>query len=149
VIKLKFFKKIQDERLLIKQLKSIRIAFWFENLCIIGLLIYYGIKNGFVNVSQNPLWIIWVLTSVLFLYLQMPISIDMESDKINKKKQEPYYVKIFYSIAIGIIVGLIMVLSGSQIRDSLITGIVIFICFIIPSSIIHYLRKKQSQDLDD
>ena len=146
---MKFFKKIKDERLLIKQLKSIRIAFWFENLCIIGVLLYYGIKNGFVNISQNPLWLILVSTSALTLYLQIPISIDMESDKTNKNKQGAYYGKVLISLAIGIIIGLIMVLSGNQIHNSVIIGAVIFVCFLTPSTIIHYLRKKQSQDLDD
>lgn len=41
---MKFLKKIKDERLLLMQLKNIRIAFYFQNLCIIALLIYYGIK---------------------------------------------------------------------------------------------------------
>jgi len=60
-----------------------------------------------------------------------------------------YYEKLLLSLAIGIIIGLIIVLSGSPIRDSIITSVLIFICFLIPSSIIHYLRKKRSQDLDD
>ena len=146
---MKFYKKIKDERLLFKQLKNIRIAFLFENICLIGLLIFYGFKNGFVNVTQNPLWLIVVLTSVVLIYLQMPISIDMNSNKSTKNKQGSYYVKLFYSLAIGMIVGLIMVLSGSQVQDALITGSVIFICFLISGSLMHYLRKKHSQDLDD
>ena len=60
-----------------------------------------------------------------------------------------YYKQVLFSLAIGIIIGLIMLLSGSPIRDSIIPGVLMSICFLIPSSIIHFLRKKRSQDLDD
>jgi uncharacterized membrane protein YjjP (DUF1212 family) len=75
------------------------------------------------------------------------VSVDMESEK--KKKQGLYYEKVLLSLAIGIILGLIMVLSGSPIRDSIISAFVMFICYLIPGSIIHYLRKKRSQESDD
>jgi hypothetical protein len=66
------------------QLKNIRIAYFFQNLCIITLLIYYGIKIGWANVTQkNSLWLIWIVTGVLFSYLQMGICVDMESEKIE------------------------------------------------------------------
>jgi hypothetical protein len=144
---MKFFKKIKDERLLLLQLKNIRIVFIFQNLSIIALLVYYGFRDGFVNVTKNPLWLIWIFSGVLMMYLQMGVSVDMESEK--KKKQGPYYEKVLLSLAIGIILGLIMVLSGSPIRDSIISGFVMFICYLIPGSIIHYLRKKRSQESDD
>ncbi|WEG13269.1 branched-chain amino acid ABC transporter substrate-binding protein [Pullulanibacillus sp. KACC 23026] len=145
---MKGFNKIKDERLLLIQLKNIRIVFFFQNLCMIALLVYDGIKDGFVQVTQNPLWIIWVFSAALLAFLNLRISVEMESGKPNKRKA-PYYEKVGMSLAIGLIIGLIMRLSGSPTRDSLITGSVIFICVLIPSSIIHYLRKKQSQDFDD
>jgi UDP-N-acetylmuramyl pentapeptide phosphotransferase/UDP-N-acetylglucosamine-1-phosphate transferase len=143
----KFLKKIKDERLLLLQLKNTRIVYIFQTLSITALLVYYGFRDGFVNVTKNPLWLIWLLSAILMMYLQMGISVDVESEK--KKKQGPYYEKVLLSLAIGIIIGIIMVLSGNPIRDSIIIGFVFFICYLIPSSIIHYLRRKRSQELDD
>lgn len=144
---MKFLKKIKDERLLLLQLKNTRIVYIFQTLSITALLVYYGFRDGFVNVTKNPLWLIWLLSAILMMYLQMGISVDVESEK--KKKQGPYYEKVLLSLAIGIIIGIIMVLSGNPIRDSIIIGFVFFICYLIPSSIIHYLRRKRSQELDD
>lgn len=146
-MRVKFFKKIEDERLLLIQLKNTRIVYIFQTLSITALLVYYGFREGFDNVSKNPLWIIWTLSAVLMMYLQMGISVDMETEK--KKKQRPYYEKVLLSLAIGIIMGIIMVLSGNPIRDSIIIGFVFFICYLIPGSIFYYLRKKRSQDLDE
>lgn len=145
---MKFFKKIKDERLLLIQLKNIRIVFLFQNLSIIALLGYYGFRDGVDKVIQNPLWLIWIFSGALMGYLQMGISVDMDSDE-KKKKPGPYYEKVLISLAIGIIICIIMWLSHNPIRDSIITGFVFFVCYLIPGSIIHYLRKKRSQDLDD
>ncbi len=48
-------KVIKDERLIIKNLKNIRIAFIFQTICMIGMLIYEGITNGFMNAFNHPL----------------------------------------------------------------------------------------------
>jgi hypothetical protein len=134
--------------LLLIQLKNIRIVFLFQNLSIFALLIYYGFREGFDKALENPLWLIWIFSGTLMGYLQMGISVDMESDK-KKKKPGPYYEKVLISLAIGIIMYIIMWLFRSSIRDSIITGFVFFVCFLIPGSLIHYLRKKRLQDLDD
>lgn len=141
-------KKIKDERLILQNLKNIRIAFIFQSLGILAILIYDGITNGIVNVSRNnPLWLVFMGTTIILSYLNMGISADTEEMKGNKaKKITPLYLKVVLSFAIGAIMFLIMILSGSPIRDSIITGVIFFGCFLIPYFVSHYLRKKRYDD---
>ena len=69
-------KKIKDERLIIKSLKNIRIAFIFQTLCMSGMLIHEGITNGFMEAYNHPLWLILLGTTVLLGYLNITISVD-------------------------------------------------------------------------
>lgn len=144
---MKVFNKIKDERLQLLHLKNIRIVFIFQNLIIAALWVYYDINGGSINVTKL-LFLIWPLSVVLLMYLQLGISVDLESDK-EKKKQRPYYKKVLFSLVIGIIFGLIMVLCGTPIRDSIIIGFVFFVVYLISGSITYYLKKKRLQDLDD
>ena len=76
-------KVIKDERLIIKNLKNIRIAFIFQTICMIGMLIYEGITNGFMNAFNHPLWLVLLSTTVLLGYLNITISVDSyENDKM-------------------------------------------------------------------
>ncbi len=51
-------KKVKDERLLIENLKSIRFAFLFQTIGIVGILVYSGVKDGVTALLNNPLWIL-------------------------------------------------------------------------------------------
>lgn len=96
---------------------------------------------------NNPLWLVFMVTAIILGYLNMRISVDTEEMKVKvEKKQTPYYHKVFLALAIGAIIFLIMALSGSPIVDSVITGIVLFVSFIIVYSVTHYLRKKRYDD---
>ena len=76
-------KVIKDERLIIKSLKNIRIAFIFQTICMIGMLIYEGITNGVMKAFNHPLWLVLLSTTVLLGYLNITISVDSyENDKI-------------------------------------------------------------------
>lgn len=48
-------KKIKDERLILKTLKNIRIAFLFQSLGIIGILGYIGFTEGMDQTTKSPL----------------------------------------------------------------------------------------------
>jgi drug/metabolite transporter (DMT)-like permease len=139
-------KKDKDERLFLQGLKNIRIAFIFQSLGILAILIYDGFTNGIMNVTRNnPLWLVFMATAIILGYLNMGILADKE-EMNGKKKQKPFYAKILFALAIGIVIFLIMIFSGSSRNDSVITGIVFSVSFIIPYSISHYLRKKRNDD---
>ncbi|WP_416825301.1 branched-chain amino acid ABC transporter substrate-binding protein [Ectobacillus polymachus] len=142
-------RKITDERLILKNLKNIRIAFLFQTLCIIGILIYDGLTKGFIHVTDNPLWLVFMGTGIILSYLQMGISIDSEEGQ-RKAKQPHYYQVVLQSLAIGVIVGLIVLLGPEGTgKNAIILGAVMFFSFLCAFSYSYYLRKKRSQDEDD
>ncbi|WP_141432923.1 branched-chain amino acid ABC transporter substrate-binding protein [Bacillus sp. 03113] len=141
-------KVMKDERLIIRGLKNIRIAFAIQTLGIIGILIFDGITKGFSNVTDNPLWLLFIGTSVILGYLNLSISVDTYESS-SKREKVPFYLVMLISFAIVAIITLCIILfSGSTIKDAIIIGLVIFICFLIPTSITYYMRKKRSQDED-
>lgn len=79
-------KKITDERLIFKNLKNIRITYVIQTLGIIAILSYDIFKNGFNQMTKNPLWFVLMITMITSLYLAMSISVDHEAyDKAPKE----------------------------------------------------------------
>ena len=70
-------KKIKDERLIIQNLKNIRIAFIVQTIGISAILIYEVVTKGPTEAIENPLWLVFMLTMVVFLWLHLKISIDV------------------------------------------------------------------------
>jgi len=142
-------KLIRDERLVIKNLKNIRIAFAFQTLSIVGILIYDGMVKGLDNVTNNPLWLILILTSIILGYLNLSISVDSyESEKQIRKT--PYYLIVIGCLVVGVVFGLLTkLISNSSVQDSTITGLVIFLCFLCSFSFGYFLIKKRSKDEEE
>jgi len=142
------FKKIKDERLVLRNLKDIRIAFVIQTIGIIAILVYTGVTDGVRAIMNHPLWIVFMITVIVLSFLSMRISVDMEDHEDKQKKPKPYYWTVILSIVIGAVVGLLTRFGpdhGST-RDALIMGSVIFICFLMSFTIAHYLRKKRYED---
>ena|SRR5690625_57 len=141
-------KKITDERLILQNLKNIRVAFVFQSLAIIGVLVYQTMMQGFEVARSNPLWLILIVTGVILSYLSLSISVDHE-EKSYRHKSSQYFHVVLRSLALGIIFGLIIKLGPEGTTNSgLIVGSVFFICSLIPFSIVHILRKKRSEDVE-
>lgn len=80
-------KKINDERLLIRNLKNIRIAYIVQTLGIIAILAYDLITKGVDGMTNNPLWLVFLVTMVVSAYLSMSISVEYENRKKPVKKR--------------------------------------------------------------
>lgn len=139
---------IRDERLKLKNLRNFRTAFLFQTICIIGILIYDGVKHGLNAVMDNPLYLVILCTSILLGYLNITISVDVYGDHI--KKPGPYYKTIFYSLAIGIVFSFITVLTpDGTIKAGMIVGSVLFVCFLCTFTFAYFLRKKRYNEFKD
>ncbi|WP_445486619.1 branched-chain amino acid ABC transporter substrate-binding protein [Niallia sp. 03133] len=139
---------IRDERLKLKNLRNIRIAFLFQTICIIGILIYDGVKYGLNAVMDNPLYLVILGTSILLGYLNITISVDVYDDHV--KKPGPYYKTIFYSLAVGIIFSFITVLTpDGTTKTGIIVGSVLFLCFFCTFTFAYFLRKKRYNEFKD
>ncbi|MBH0167277.1 hypothetical protein IHV12_20340 [Fictibacillus sp. 7GRE50] len=140
-------KKITDERLVLQNLKNIRIAYIIQTVGILGILGYDLVTKGFDGMRENPLWLVFILTTAISAYLSMSISADHESNKINPQKSLSIslVVIVFISTVVGFFVSLT---DGFDIIDGVIMGGILFICGFIPIVYIYSLRKKR-QDADE
>lgn len=139
-------KVIKDERLIIQNLKNIRIAFVFQTVCILGILIYVGISQGITHVTDHPLWLVFMGTSVLLGYLNLRISVD-EYDTHNRKKPGPYYKNIILSLGVGAIFSVITLFGpDGTVRGAIIIGGVIFLCFLSSFTVVYFIRRKNYDD---
>jgi len=141
-------KIIEDERLKIQNLKNIRIAFLIQTTGIIGLLLYDLIEHGYDGMMGNPLWFVLIITTVVYLYLSMGISVDHESEKKSPKKGLSISLIVLTTISI-IITILIAFTDGFNFLDGVIFGSILFVCGLAPIIYIYRLRKRRLDNLED
>lgn len=140
-------KKITDERLVLQNLKNIRITYLIQTFGIICILGYDYVTKGLDGMRENPLWLLFMLTTVISVYLSMSISIDHENQNINPKKR--LIVSTIVLILISVIFGIATSLTeGFKVINGVILGSILFICGIIPISYIYYLRKKRQDEIE-
>lgn len=143
--------KMKDERLIIQNLKNIRIAFVVQTIGIVAILAYEAVTKGITEATENPLWLVFMLSMIVFIWLHLKISADIQ-DNVNKpKKLGPYYRVVIISALIGAILALLAKLGPDKSNniEALILGGVVFVCFLMTYTYVYYLRKKQSEDHED
>ena len=139
-------KMIKDERLKIQNLKNIRIAYIIQTAGILAILGYDLVTKGFDEMMDNPLWFVFMISTIVSAYLSMSISADHESTKKNPKKS------LWISIAVLSLITAIFVLVVSLtdgINMGLMIGGIIFICGIAPIIYLYYLRLKRDKDITE
>ncbi|MDF9525607.1 branched-chain amino acid ABC transporter substrate-binding protein [Bacillus thuringiensis] len=143
-------KKIKDERLILKTLKNIRIAFLFQSLGIIGILGYIGFTEGMDQITKSPLWLLFILTSIVLSYLQLSVSIDVEESE-KEIKLTPYYKLVFRSLIVGIVMAIIYIIFSPErpLFEAILTGSILFICFLVSYSVSYFIKKRRLQDNDE
>ncbi|MEM5638808.1 branched-chain amino acid ABC transporter substrate-binding protein [Bacillus toyonensis] len=141
---------MKDERLILKTLKNIRIAFLFQSLGIIGILGYIVFTEGMDQITKSPLWLLFILTSIVLSYLQLSVSIDVEEGE-KDIKLTPYYKIILRSLIVGTIIAIIYIIFSPErpLFEALLTGSIFFICFLISYSVSYFIKKRRLQDNDE
>ena len=135
-------KKISDERLILQNLKNVRIAYFIQTLGILGILGYDLITKGFEGMRENPLWLVFMITTIAFAYFSMSISVEYENKKTDSQKS--LRISLLILILISAVVGfLVSFTDGFTIINGLIIGGILFICGLIPIVYIYNLRKRQ------
>ncbi|QST01069.1 hypothetical protein IMZ31_05750 [Pontibacillus sp. ALD_SL1] len=139
-------KKIKDERLVLKNLKNIRTAYVIQTLGIIGILGYDVIQGGLDQMRSNPLWSVFMITTVISAYLSMSISVDEYPSK--KSPRKGFLISLIVVTLISVAVGIAISLS-TGIGTGILIGGVIFLCSVLPCAYFFYLRKqRQDEELD-
>ncbi|PFQ52011.1 branched-chain amino acid ABC transporter substrate-binding protein [Bacillus cereus] len=143
-------KKIKDERLILKTLKNIRIAFLFQYIGVVGILGYIGFTEGINQITKSPLWLLFMLTSILLAYLQLSVSIDVEEGE-KEIKLTPYYKLVLRSLIVGIIITTIYIIFSPErpLFEAILTGSIFFICFLVSYSVSYFIKKRRLQDDDE
>ncbi|PEA22762.1 branched-chain amino acid ABC transporter substrate-binding protein [Bacillus cereus] len=143
-------KKIKDERLILQTLKNIRIAFLFQSIGIIGILGYIGFTEGMDQITKSPLWLLFILTSIVLSYLQLSVSIDVEESE-KEIKLTPYYKLVLRSLIVGMIMAIIYIIFSPErpLFEAILTGSILFICFLTSYSVSYLIKKRRLQDEDE
>lgn len=143
-------KKIKDERLILQTLKNIRIAFLFQSIGIIGILGYIGFTEGMDQITKSPLWLLFILTSIVLSYLQLSVSIDVEESE-KEIKLTPYYKLVLRSLIVGMIMAIIYIIFSPErpLFETILTGSILFICFLTSYSVSYLIKKRRLQDEDE
>ncbi|WP_226669656.1 hypothetical protein [Metabacillus litoralis] len=138
-------KKITDERLKLQNLKNIRIAFIIQTNGILGILGYDLVTKGLDGMRENPLWFVFMITTVISAYLSMSISTDHENSKINP--QRSLSISLIVLVFISTVVGFFVTRTdGFNILDGVILGGILFVCGFVPIIYIYHLRKKRQDE---
>lgn len=138
-------KKITDERLVLQNLKNIRIAYIVQTVGILGILGYDLVTKGLDGMRKNPLWLVFIITTVISAYLSMSISADHENNKVNPQKS--LSISLVVLVLISTVVGFFVSLTdGFTITNGVIVGGILFICGLIPIVYIYNLRKKRQDE---
>ncbi|MCU4919887.1 branched-chain amino acid ABC transporter substrate-binding protein [Bacillus cereus] len=143
-------KKIKDERLILQTLKNIRIVFLFQYIGVVGILGYIGLTEGMDQITKSPLWLLFMLTSILLAYLQLSVSIDVEEGE-KEIKLTPYYKLVLRSLIVGIVMAIIYIIFSPErpLFETILTGSILFICFLVSYSISYFIKKRRLQDDDE
>lgn len=105
-------KKIKDERLIMKNLQNIKVAYIIQTLGIIGILAYDLITKGLAGMRDNPLWYVFIITSIISAYLSMNISVDHENSKKDPKKGLSLSITIV--TLLSVLIGILIILSDRK-----------------------------------
>jgi hypothetical protein len=141
-------KKITDERLIVRNLQHIKIAFIVQTIGILCILGYEVFKGGVEGMTKTPLWIVFMLTSVLYGYLNMSVSVEYE-----KKQKDPvrsFFISLFVITIIAVAFAILTSITPHfNWGDGFLIGGIIFVCGIIPVSYVYRLRIKQQKDMGE
>lgn len=141
-------KKIRDERLILRNLQNIRIAFIVQTIGILAILSYEFITNGMEGIRNNPLWMVFMITAIVLAYLSMNISVEHETSVKSPKKG--LWISLTVLIGISLVVTILVGMTeGNGIGMGLLLGGILFVCGIIPALYVYRLRKKQFEELED
>lgn len=133
--------EIHDERIELQRLKNIRLAFIIQSAGIIGILLFQLITAGPLGLIKNPLWILFILITIILNYQNLKIADELEDETTNPG---PYYRVILYAMTFAVIMGILAnFFPGDKPANAFLVGLIVFICFLIPFSIVHYLLKKR------
>ncbi|GAB4074718.1 hypothetical protein GCM10028778_22210 [Barrientosiimonas marina] len=130
-----------DERLALKNLQKIRVAFVIQLLGIFGILGYDLISKGMDGMKENPLWFVFSLSTLILVFLSMNISVDYEGDEKSAGKGLGISTIVLVLISISVVFFTIYLNETSTLVDGLLAGGILFICGFLSFLFLYGLRR--------
>lgn len=131
----------KDERLKLRNLQITRIAYAIQVIGFVVILGYDVVAGGMEKAQENPIWILFTVTTTILIFLSMSISVDYENNKKSAKKG--LVISLIAVALISITVGAFTALSeGYTVTDGILTGLVFLVCGFIPFFYLYTLREK-------
>jgi len=141
-------KKISDERLVLRNLQNIKITYFVQTIGILCILGYELAIGGLEGMRQNPLWLVFMLTTVVYTYLSMSVSVEHET-KVKDPKKSLMISLVVLSLISLVVAYLTSITPNYGYGEGVLIGAIIFICGYIPCFYVYRLRYKQQEDLED
>ncbi len=87
---------------------------------------------------------------MILSYLQLSVSIDVEESE-KEIKLTPYYKIVLRSLIVGIVMAIIYIIFSpeSPLFEAILTGGILFICFLGSYSVSYFIKKRRLQDEDE
>ncbi|WP_232336685.1 hypothetical protein [Planococcus lenghuensis] len=98
--------------------------------------------------TENPLWAVFMVTTIVYGYLSMNTSVEHESETSNPRRSFIVGLIVVSVVATGVTVFTAFTLGFDWLNGLLIGGI-IFICGLIPILYLYRLRKKKLIELEE
>ena len=94
------------------------------------------------QITKSPLWLLFILTSIVLSYLQLSVSIDVEESE-KEIKLTPYYKIVLHSLIVGIVMAIIYIIFSPErpLFEAILTGGILFICFLGSYSISYFIKS--------
>lgn len=140
--------KITDERLILRNLQHIRISYIVQTIGILCILGYELYKGGVEGMTRNPLWLVFMLTTIVYAYLSMSTSVEQE--RRNKNPKKSFIISLTVVTVIDAAISVFTAITpGFNWKNGILIGAILFICGIIPVYYIYRLRMKQEDDNEE
>lgn len=141
-------KKITDERLILRNLYNVRIVYIVQTIGILFILGYELFQGGMERVTNNPLWLVFLLSSIVYGYLSMSVSVAHEKE-INNPQKSFVISLIVLLMIVAVVTSLVSITPDYHIGHGLLFGAILFICGIIPIYYVFRLRVKQAENFEE
>lgn len=141
-------KKITDERLVVRNLQHIRIAYIVQTLGILSILGYELVQGGLDRMRDNPVWLVFMITTIVYAYLTMSTSVEHEKPIKNPKKSLVISLAVIGVIAM-VLAYFVSITPGYHWGTGALIAAIIVVCGAIPVLYIYRLRMRQTEDFED
>lgn len=142
---LAFLSLKSDERLVSKNLQKIRVAYAIQVIGLFGIVVYDLISGGISAMSENPLWIVLIISTTVLLFLSMNISVAHEPESINPKKG--LAISLLVVIIVSLTIGFFTIRSeGATVLDGILTTSAFLVVGPIPFIFLYASRKKNESE---